>query len=176
MSDRLRDLLIKHEGVRLRDLAWAAGFLDGEGCFFRHCKGREARGLGYTVALEAAQVQKWPLELLHTMFGGSLSIYHQRSKQGEYWKWRVYGPRAAGIMMTLYCLLSPKRQSEIMATVKPWRNKPPHSRYKLECVNGHAFDAINTRHVSYSHQRRICKQCARDAQARYRERKRGADE
>lgn len=92
-------------------LHWAAGFLEGEGTFgFR----------GATAAIHAAQTENpAPLGRLLALFGGSVTIHRQgssrrrglRARDGE--MWTVRGSRARGVMMTLYSILSPKRQQQI---------------------------------------------------------------
>jgi hypothetical protein len=88
-----------------RELYWAAGFLEGEGCFSSYDRGGRVRNMQVT----AVQVQRHPLEMLQEIFGGSL----KSANYGTCWRWGTYGPRARGVMMTLYKLLSPKRQSAI---------------------------------------------------------------
>ena len=88
----------------LRDLGWAAGFLEGEGSFAKN--GRSSR-------TEASQVQREPLERLVRYFGGMIidqPKYHQH-------RWCTYGARSRGVMMTLYSLMSPRRQQQIRAAL-----------------------------------------------------------
>lgn len=89
----------------LADLHWAAGFLDGEGCFT--CAGGSQRVCGS---------QKDP-ELLYRLlafFGGR--IYQHKNQIP---KWEVCGSRARGVMMTLYPMLSTRRQEKIRLCLKP---------------------------------------------------------
>lgn len=94
-----------------KDLYWAAGFLEGEGSF---------RGGEGDSKVVAAQVQKEPLERLKTLFGGSLYLElknNKNSKHKDIWWWKTYGARARGIMMTLYSLMSPRRQAQIKSAL-----------------------------------------------------------
>ena len=92
----------------IRDLEWAAGFLEGEG-HFRSTKGRFG-----TQQCHATQVQREPLERLLRLFGGVIhghtkpTTTHQRS-----WRWWTTGSRARGVMMTLYSLMSTRRKEQI---------------------------------------------------------------
>lgn len=101
-------------------LGWAAGFLDGEGSF------TYSRG----IMVSAEQVDPEPLERLRDMFGGS--IYrrgvrvHTTERDHQYNRrptgtWYACGSRAAGIMMTLYPLLSRRRQETIERVLGEWR-------------------------------------------------------
>ena len=94
----------------MRDLSWAAGFLDGEGYFGK------PRGKRRTERIAAGQKDDWLLKRLQRILGGS--IYPMKQRTGSYTSyqlplWVVTGPRARGIMMTLYTLMSPRRQTAI---------------------------------------------------------------
>lgn len=98
----------------LRELEWAAGFLEGEGSFNfdKQCLGRGRVG--------ANQVNKEPLEKLLTLFGGHIYT-RMPSKNGigkqQIHTWVVTGPRARGVMMTMYTLLSKRRQQQVKAAL-----------------------------------------------------------
>jgi len=94
-----------------RDLEWAAGFLEGEGSF-QHVHRSEV--------VSAGQVAKEPLTKLQDIFGGTLSwIERQQPHHNDQWRWKVSGARARGIMMTLYALLSSRRQEQIREALQP---------------------------------------------------------
>lgn len=67
------------------DLAWAAGFIEGEGCFLIN----QSRVTNFHVFLKVAQVDKVPLVKLHSLFGGSLLQYKQRENRSAAWLWAV---------------------------------------------------------------------------------------
>ena len=93
------------------DLYWAAGFIDGEGCFYWRPAGKQGN-----FSVSACQNEKWPLERLQSFFGGSIGS----SKPGHY-SWKITQARARGVMMTLYSLLGPRRQAKIREILsKPW--------------------------------------------------------
>ena len=85
----------------LRELEWAAGFLEGEGSFASN---------GSSDRIHAAQKIKEPLEKLQALFGGTIAW---KSSGTGIWEWRVFGARARGIMLTLYTLFSEKRKKQI---------------------------------------------------------------
>ena len=92
----------------IRDLEWAAGFLEGEGSFY----GQEGKGGSQNVS--ANQVNSEPLARLLMMFGGRLMSRPRTTEtSNDYWAWSATGPRARGIMLTLFLLLSKKRQDQI---------------------------------------------------------------
>ena len=94
------------------DLHWAAGFIDGEGSFCFH-------GKGY-LTLSAKQKYRPSLDKLQRLFGGGISGYTRATNLSIY-SWAISSARAAAVMMTLYVLLSPYRQSQIKTALEKWR-------------------------------------------------------
>ena len=115
--------------IAIRDLEWAAGFLEGEGSFSG----------GRWIRIGAAQVQKWPLERLQRLFGGSIVPHHVKStgKQQPCNQWRLTGHQAAAVMMTLFSLLSPRRKEQIVVTLTQWKMQGIEHRLKTRCPKGH---------------------------------------
>lgn len=102
--------------IEARDLFWAAGFLDGEGYF--------AYGSS-SPRVVCAQVGKELLERLQVLFGGSFWFQDRKIAHHQpVWYWEVGGSRAIQTMMTLYGLLSSKRQREIRMVLEKWKTKP----------------------------------------------------
>ena len=92
------------------EIAWAAGFLDGEGSFQHRWK----KGCGVT------GVQKDP-ELLYRlleMFGGIVRKQSANDPNSCY-TWTANGARARGVMMTLYKFLSKRRQEQVRKALLP---------------------------------------------------------
>jgi len=91
----------------LRNLEWAAGFLEGEGSF-RNCNKHPCE------QISADQVQLEPLQKLQNLFGGSIGKpSKQKSNQQPLSKWTISGTRARGVMLTLYALMSSRRKLQI---------------------------------------------------------------
>lgn len=87
------------------DLAWAAGFLEGEGSF------QKSNG---TQGVCASQVQRDPLERLQNLLGGQIYVVREAdSRNQRVYRWAVSGARARGIMMTLFTFMSPRRREQI---------------------------------------------------------------
>lgn len=97
-----------------QDIYWAAGFLEGEGNF-SHANAMARNGSGTYVS--AYQVNKEPVERLLHLFGGSLSHRMARGNANAVWVWRACGSRARGISMTIFGLMSAKRQGQIRRAI-----------------------------------------------------------
>jgi hypothetical protein len=99
--------LLPERSPTMRDLGWAAGFLEGEGCFHHNSS-------KYRVPqIDAVQVNREPLTQLRSFLGGSVALRHGRVYQSDFWVWQVGGTRARGVMMTMYPMMSAKRQGQI---------------------------------------------------------------
>jgi hypothetical protein len=118
--------------VTTPQLYWAAGFIDGEGSFIRQRA---------CVEVTAAQKEEWPLLKLKEMFGGRI-----RGPYRGCFRWEIYGKSAIGIAMTLYPLLSPRRQQRIRELILFWRAlglRGSFHRNKTHCIRGHEFTPEN---------------------------------
>ena len=87
--------------VNLIDLAWAAGFLEGEGCFYMN--GKKPR-----VVVNQKQLE--PLVRLQEMAGGK--IYKPRTR--DYYSLQIHRrEEALGLMRSLYPYMSTRRREQI---------------------------------------------------------------
>jgi hypothetical protein len=85
------------------DLAWAAGIYEGEGsCYY-----------GHTEQASVAQKGLWLTSKLQALFGGSVCVCAD-----DLHVWQVYGARARGFLMSIYGLLSPRRQEQIRKALR----------------------------------------------------------
>src|SRR3989442_11415790 len=107
-----------------RELEWCAAFLEGEGSFVLN---------GGSCQCAAPQKQRWPLDKLKRLLGGSVYV------KPRIHAWQASGERGAGIMMTLYPLMSPWRQAQIGRALVRWRELPPKQQYRAHCRNGHLY-------------------------------------
>lgn len=107
--------------MEIKELHWAAGFLDGEGCFSNNRPGEPV--------LTACQASDPELLLrLHNLFGGN--VYKRKPEnygkltRKEIYEWRCHGAKAVGAMMTLFSLMSMRRKARIRELIIAWKLKP----------------------------------------------------
>jgi len=140
-----------------RELWWLAGFLEGEGSFVSTGGGGRKR----CEMVSARQVQREPLERVISLLGGRIHSYTPNNPKAQpAHDWVVSGSRARGVMLTLYPLLSPRRQQQIhdvldktcVIVQRPMRT---------HCIRGHELD-----YVAPKTGHRGCKRCRSDAQHR----------
>lgn len=155
--------------VRLHEVYWAAGFLEGEGCF---------SATRNAVMITATQVQREPIDRLLQYFGGKVGRYHSATRQANghaaIHTWTLYGAKARGVAMTLYVLMSPKRQAEIIKQLDKWKSFVGQ-RYRTlppACPAGHVYTTANV--YTYPDGRHGCRECARTASRLYQEKRREA--
>ena len=150
--------------MELKELYWAAGFIEGEGCFTS-----DPRGIGYGNAscIRVVQCQQQPLERLRLIFGGSIKgpypVKPEWARRKPVLEWYITGPRAAGIAMTLYLLMSPNRRQQITTMLTRWKQRRLKSVFRTHCPQGHVYDFIYT--DRNGQETRGCRAC-RAAQAR----------
>lgn len=158
--------------IRTVDLYWAAGFLEGEGCFYSDSQ-RNSHS-----RVTAAQVQREPLDRLVSLFGGHVRGPHKNSTgrtNQPIHDWTVSGAVARGIMMTLYAMMSPRRKEQIRASLDQWRCAPAkiadRRRLATHCRNGHPYDDnhYKMRRKGRPTYRR-CRTCLSAASRRYEQR------
>ena len=107
------------QSLSVKDIAWLAGLVEGEGCFTVDAK-RPAYPrfrLGMTdfdVVRSAAFLLKSSIQNEPPSGLGSKRIYILR----------LCGKRAAGLMMTLYPLLGARRKKRIRGILRDWKNTP----------------------------------------------------
>src|ERR1019366_6157965 len=95
--------------IKAIDIAWAAGFIEGEGHFSSGRKGG--------VIMGACQAQREPLERLQNIFGGKITGPFKFKTYKPMYRWNTYGRFAASIAMTIFCLLSPRRKEQALALI-----------------------------------------------------------
>lgn len=97
----------------VKDIAWAAGIFEGEGTT------KNTKNGGGTL-LSVAQKERWILDRLRELFGGTVRAYKQYcngpgSEFRTYHRWDLGGPRGRGFLMTIYTFLSPRRKLQAQA-------------------------------------------------------------
>ncbi len=87
------------------ELAWAAGFLEGEASFSGN-SGKDQR-----TRIGVPQINREPLEKLLVLFGGT--IYGPYAQRGDLSVWFIRGNKAKDLMLSLRPRMSKRRQGQI---------------------------------------------------------------
>lgn len=94
-------------------LAYAAGYLEGEGSFLPNNGGKDPVPL-----VKAHSTDFEPLERMRSEFGGYLNgPYEQRGNRKPQWIWKLRGDAAITLMVSLRPLMSTRRQQQIDAVL-----------------------------------------------------------
>ena len=91
------------------DIAWAAGIYEGEGSL------AVAPHSPNSVQINVGQKQRWLLDRLRDLFGGS--VLERQMNDQPFYEWKVSGARARGFLMTIYIFMSPRRQDQIQTAL-----------------------------------------------------------
>ena len=92
-------------------LAWSAGFFDGEGCVLIK-KTKKT----YAIRIAVSQVNPEPINLLKTLFGGSISYQVPKNKNwSPQWKWEQGSKAAATTLQLLLPYLIVKKDVVALA-------------------------------------------------------------
>lgn len=148
----------------VKDLYWAAGFIDGGG---------HSDFSSGSPKIAATQKSRELLDRLVLLFGGNVrycpeKIYESGKTRKAVHVWELMSNYAIGVMMTLYPLMSQKRQNEYKEIIhiwKSWRNSANNSKFRTHCFNGHVLTADNI-YIPNSGQK-LCIQCRIAARKRW---------
>ena len=166
---KLSELPDRYSNFLVKEIYWAAGFIEGEGTFYFDKR---------VASIRVPQVESEPLKRLKDVFGGNW--YHRKSfsnpKHHTQWVYRCDGKRGVGLAMTLYPLMSKKRQAQIKKMLDLWRVYP--SLRPKACHRGHEYvDGSYWSYKRWSNESnsettmRVCKECSklryRDKLGRY---------
>jgi hypothetical protein len=140
--------------ITVKDIAWAAGFLEGEGHFRVH-QGK--------IEMGATQKNIEPLKRLVALFGGRIyggSRFTPTNKLTFINRWVLYGKNAAPVMMTIFSLMSETRKEKIRKALLIWKDNKIPEKDRTHCKHGHSFNRKNT-WIDPKTKRRGCRECNR---------------
>jgi hypothetical protein len=97
----------------MKDIAWLAGLLEGEGCFRTHknCPGLTVNMTDEDVIARAAKVLGYPKPTVP---------YIQRPGRKPIWCLSLHGKHAIAWMMTLYTFMGTRRRAKIREIIVAW--------------------------------------------------------
>lgn len=148
------------------DLAWAAGFIDGEGGTY--CSGPETARAG--LLLKAGQAERSTLERMRDSLGLG-TVYGPYKTAGlhhrPYWTCSIGGfEKVQAAVAMLWPFLSEPKRQQAHAALYRWKLHRKAARI-THCKRGHPFDDENT-YVRPGQTGRTCRACVRASQARRR--------
>lgn len=132
--------------IRLVDIYWLAGLLEGEGWF----GGRGAKATGGSPRIVLGMTDYDVVFRAHALLRCTSPIRKaaRDSTRKPCYFARLDGRLAAGWLMTLYTFMGERRQQRIRTVLASWRTSPV-TQGSMYCRRGHAFPPYS----------RICKVC-----------------
>lgn len=96
--------------------AWAAGFIDGDGCFCLFRSSPKARDGVRSVSISAGNNGIASLEELQSLFGGRVHLSHKTSAGNDHWQWHLSGAQNVreAIVQLLPYLIEKREIAEVV--------------------------------------------------------------
>lgn len=137
--------MAERRSIDLLELAWAAGFYDGEGSTITQVESRDRR---VTLQICVSQCDVGPLERFQRALGGIGAIYGPTPRPKPQWRplyqFRInrFEHSQAAIAMLWRFLCEPKREQAAEAMQRYHRERSQVYRFKNQqvCRNGHPRD------------------------------------
>lgn len=103
--------------MRVRDITWVAGILEGEGYF----------GFRNSPTIRLSMTDKDTVEKIKNLMARNRIVYKFRSpsenpKHGQKYTFSIHGTTAIQWMMTIYSLMSIRRKAKIREIINSWRS------------------------------------------------------
>lgn len=153
------------------DVAWCAGFYEGEGSIFANVGTYKESGRPrINLCLSVPQVYIEPLEKFQAVFPGGTIYYRDRTGNAQGIYTLVYNnENAKRVMEVLLPLLSERRKEQYNAQLEKLdaayelRASIPKKRpdRQTHCKRGHEFTPENT-YIPKANGKQVCKTCRRD--------------
>jgi hypothetical protein len=131
--------------IRPIDIAWLAGLLEGEGCFFQNKSGTAPQ-------ISLAMIDKDTIKRASFIFGlggwcrrmtpDSSDIIGTRKNK---YVFTIGGNEAIQWMMTLYSLMGERRKSKIKSILDSWKSNSRSLGMAGYCLRGHERSKDNLR-------------------------------
>lgn len=128
--------------ITVKEIAWVAGLLEGEGCFFNHKNALHApviqlRMNDLDVIEQFQSITKWP---------GKISVGERPNDGNDYYSISVYGNLAAQWMMTIYTLMCSRRKEKIREVLVNWKSKVGNKGERVKVnVNGRMIPSVRSK-------------------------------
>ena len=120
------------------DLAWAAGFFDGEGCVHLTRRQRKkSKNIEYELRLSIAQAVKLPLEKWEILFGGQITIINPKNEINKFFIWQVSSLDTLKILKLLepYLILKKEQANVALEFEKLYIGKGNRNKLTEENIN-----------------------------------------
>ena len=123
---------MEQPSIRVRDIAWVAGLIDGEGSFLWSNYVHRERGKEYQYSRPAIQINMTDEDTIAKVAKYFRTSYwkvcpDKRGNRKQLYTTHIEGKRAIGWMLTLHPLMSKRRQekiNEIVGAYREYKRRP----------------------------------------------------
>ena len=114
--------------LKIKDIAWLAGLMEGEGCFGSWRNG--ARKKRKMIRAVISMSDKDVIERVASLLGRNLTIDKAPKIKGKYmYRVAVTGSQAAALMLTVFPLMGHRRRDKIYQCMKEWKSYKKWSHF-----------------------------------------------
>ena len=101
-------------GTNEQEIAYIAGFLDGDGCIML-IPWKRKQYLYYCLRVTASNVFSEPLYLIQRIFGGKVKLYKSREGCNDAYEWRIASRKAETFLTVVLPYLIIKKEEATLA-------------------------------------------------------------
>ena len=148
--------------IKVADIQWLAGLLEGEGCFLTSSNTTPV----IVLCMTDKDVVERAAALLKVKCYAPTPPAWKIGIRKPIYRIMIHGYKAAQWMMLLYSLMGERRRSKIKQCLAIWRKAPLHPSMRRECPNGHAYTPENTGYSKGKRGGRQCRTCHREGELR----------
>jgi hypothetical protein len=94
-----------------KDIAWFAGFYEGEGSCHKHGSG---------IRIQLYQKDRWPIDKAIALFGGRIHATSASSRTNAGFIYQLPNQEGADLLFAILPHLSPRRQEQILPVLEHW--------------------------------------------------------
>ena len=148
---------MKKHPIKLTDIAWLAGLIEGEGSFGNH---GTSDSPFITITSTDEDIVKRVAYLWNTR------IYELKKRESNHklqFTTRIFSHDAIGWMLTIYSFMGIRRRYKILEVISIWKVKSTGSKYFYNC--GHPKTQDNTYY--YSNKTTRCIICKKNERKKY---------
>lgn len=144
--------------ISIKDIAWIAGLLEGEG-YFSHPRA----GNKFCATIRLAMTDRDVIDRAAVLMGagsrGHVGVHTKPSATRQcVYGFTLHGKYAIAWMMTILPFMGDRRAIRIREAIAGWKSRPLYHGLKITCGRGHPLD-----HVRPDGAGRFCKTCAEQA-------------
>lgn len=137
--------------ITTHQIHWAAGLLEGEGCFSFYKTPKISLGMTDKDTVERIK------SIIHP--DGNIEHIREEGNKKAFYRFALYGAGAVQWMMTLYSLMGERRKARIREILAEWKGRMQYRFIDGLCRHGHPFTRLHKDYVYNINCAKVCLHC-----------------